>query len=230
MSKFIDAEEITPIMAEYVADVFSRKNHLDDISYGYCMEIADVFRRYAERAKQPEKSKKDCNGCPHCVDRKDQYGWHFKGCFGGPYNGKFIAEIDECPLKQEQLPGIEEHGIPGKDFIPVEWVDACEKYGKWKIVRQVQPSLPDNLDEVAWQYAEQEVKTWGSTEPDDKKEVHDDFIAGAEWDREQMMKASRNVYESWMGGTMDDVRRDMVELGKALNARKEEENETQQTI
>lgn len=34
-------------------------------------------------------------------------------------------------------------------------------------------------------------------------------------------KASRNVYESWMGGTMDDVRRDMVELGKALNARKE---------
>ena len=35
-------------------------------------------------------------------------------------------------------------------------------------------------------------------------------------------KASRHVYESWMGGTMDDVRRDMVELGKALNARKEE--------
>lgn len=35
-------------------------------------------------------------------------------------------------------------------------------------------------------------------------------------------KASRNVYESWMGGTMDDVRRDMVELGKALNVRKEE--------
>lgn len=35
-------------------------------------------------------------------------------------------------------------------------------------------------------------------------------------------KASRNVYESWMGGTMDDVRRDMVELGKALNARKKE--------
>ena len=34
-------------------------------------------------------------------------------------------------------------------------------------------------------------------------------------------KASRHVYESWMGGTMDDVRRDMVELGKVLNARKE---------
>ena len=54
MSKYIDAEKITPIMAEYVADVFSRKEHLDNISYGYCMEIADVFRRYAERAKQEQ--------------------------------------------------------------------------------------------------------------------------------------------------------------------------------
>ena len=35
-------------------------------------------------------------------------------------------------------------------------------------------------------------------------------------------KAAQHVYESWMGGTMDDVRRDMVELGKALKARKEE--------
>ena len=35
-------------------------------------------------------------------------------------------------------------------------------------------------------------------------------------------KASRNVYESWKGGTMDDFLRDMVELGKALNARKED--------
>lgn len=35
-------------------------------------------------------------------------------------------------------------------------------------------------------------------------------------------KASRNVYESWMGGTKNDVRRDMVELGKVLNARKED--------
>lgn len=49
-----DAEEITPIMAEYVADVFSRKEHLDNISYGYCMEISAAFRRYAERAKQKQ--------------------------------------------------------------------------------------------------------------------------------------------------------------------------------
>lgn len=36
----------------------------------------------------------------------------------------------------------------------------------------------------------------------------------------ELEKAARYVYESWMGGTMDDVRRDMVELGKVLNARK----------
>ena len=35
-------------------------------------------------------------------------------------------------------------------------------------------------------------------------------------------KASRNVYESWIGGTVYDVRRDILELGKVLNARKEE--------
>ena len=34
--------------------------------------------------------------------------------------------------------------------------------------------------------------------------------------------AAQHVYESWMGGAMDDVRRDMVKLGKVLNARKEE--------
>ena len=35
-------------------------------------------------------------------------------------------------------------------------------------------------------------------------------------------EAARHVYESWMGGTMDDVRRDMVELGKVHNVRKVE--------
>lgn len=35
-------------------------------------------------------------------------------------------------------------------------------------------------------------------------------------------EASRHVYKSWIGGTMDDVRRDMVELGKVLNAKKKE--------
>ena len=34
-------------------------------------------------------------------------------------------------------------------------------------------------------------------------------------------EAAVNAYESWKGGTMDDFIRDMAELGKVLNARKE---------
>lgn len=56
--------------------------------------------------------------------------------------------------EQEVLPGIEEPGIPGKDFIPVEWVDACEMYGKWKIVKQEQSEIDiDTLREWSMRYA-----------------------------------------------------------------------------
>ena len=56
-------------------------------------------------------------------------------------------------LQQEHpdLPGIEEPGIPGKDYIPVDWVDACEMYGKWKIVKQEQPEVDLDADiEMEW--------------------------------------------------------------------------------
>ena len=49
-----------------------------------------------------------------------------------------------------------------------------------------------------------------------------DYILSLQQERVDLEKAVRHVYESWMGGTMDDVRRDMVEPGKVLNARKEE--------
>lgn len=70
------------------------------------------------------------------------------GFFDAKLSGIYdvMAIIDS--LQQKQLPGIEDPGIPGKDFIPVDWVDACEKYGKWKIVKVEQPSLLDNLDEA----------------------------------------------------------------------------------
>lgn len=50
-----------------------------------------------------------------------------------------LSIIDSLQQEQPDLPGIEESGIPGKDYIPVDWVDACEMYGKWKIVKQEQP-------------------------------------------------------------------------------------------
>lgn len=64
--------------------------------------IQPLIRIIDSLQQEQQERKKKCNYCPHCVDRKDQYGWHFKGCFGGPYKGKFIAEIDECPLEHEQ--------------------------------------------------------------------------------------------------------------------------------
>lgn len=43
----------------------------------------------------------------------------------------------EKQKEPKPLPGSEDcDGIPGKDYIPVEWVDACERYGKWEIVEQ----------------------------------------------------------------------------------------------
>lgn len=52
-----------------------------------------------------------------------------------------LSFIDSLQQEQQVLPGIEDPGIPGKDFIPVEWLDACEMYGKWKIVKQEQPEV-----------------------------------------------------------------------------------------
>lgn len=53
----------------------------------------------------------------------------------------FVFILESLQQEQPVLPGIEDPGIPGKDFIPVEWVDACEMYGKWKIVKQEQPEV-----------------------------------------------------------------------------------------
>ena len=54
---------------------------------------------------------------------------------------EILSFIDSFQQEQPDLPGIEESGIPGKDYIPVEWVDACEKFGKWKIVKQEQSEV-----------------------------------------------------------------------------------------
>ena len=110
MSKYIDVEKLKSIIKvqikerkEWMKDI-DRSNRQDQLwsdLNGEDMSILQIIDSLQQ--EQPEKStKKNCNSCPHCVDRKDQFGWHFKGCFGGPYNGKFIAEIDKCPLQQEQ--------------------------------------------------------------------------------------------------------------------------------
>lgn len=104
MTKYIDAEKLKEILLPSYEE--AKKESLsatDTVKWEKVEYIFDFVFHFIDSLQQEQgKSKKDCNDCPHCVDRKDQYGWHFKGCFGGPYKGKFIAEIDECPLKQEQ--------------------------------------------------------------------------------------------------------------------------------
>ena len=101
--KYIDAdllrEKIAEQMESLPREVGRGAGTITSTGYGM-MQAFQIMRSIIDSLQQEqEKSKKDCNDCPHCVDRKDQCGWHFKGCFGGQYKGKFIAEIDECPLK-----------------------------------------------------------------------------------------------------------------------------------
>lgn len=90
-------------MREINRKAFEAEHIESGVFHGRTQAINHLFEFIISLQQEPlEKSKKDCNVCLHCVDRKDQYGWHFKGCFGGPYKGKWIAEIDKCPLQQEQ--------------------------------------------------------------------------------------------------------------------------------
>lgn len=66
-------------------------------------ELTDLLAFIKSLEKQAKRSYKDCNGCEFNRSIKDQIGWEFRGCFGGGYKGKAIAEIDLCPLKVESL-------------------------------------------------------------------------------------------------------------------------------
>ena len=44
---------------------------------------------------------------------------------------KVVDHLHKCV----DFPGFEDTGIPGKDFVPVDWVETLEQYGKWKIVK-----------------------------------------------------------------------------------------------
>ena len=95
MSKYIDAEKLK-------AEIERRLERYDPHYTNAGSELKELLSFINSLQQEHQEKKKNCSDCPHCVDRKDQYGWHFKGCFGGQYKGKPIAEIEECPLQQEQ--------------------------------------------------------------------------------------------------------------------------------
>lgn len=120
--------------------------------------------------------------------------------------------------EQPELPGIEDPGIPGKDFIPVEWVDACEMYGKWKIVKQEQP---EGLHFTPLNRLIQKIpsKKWNDTVNNYAKKVRDCLI------KEGYLKDARVLqdYISYMNGnnvpmaTMDEQEQPEVDLEKEID-------------
>ena len=90
--------------------------------------------------------------------------------------------------------------------------------------REVKVIIP-NMREFSTFYSDNEGVTgmffkrdW--VEETTKKEEH--WKSSEEQPVEGLNEAARHVLESWNGGTMDDVRRDMETLGNVLNARKEQ--------
>lgn len=68
----------------------------------------------------------------HCAEFTDEM---LKGPNGNDGFLSFLDTLEGGSSEIPTLPFAEKEGIPGKDFIPVEWVDACERYGKWIIVK-----------------------------------------------------------------------------------------------
>ena len=125
---------------------------------------------------------------------------------------------------------------------PDKYETALEKARKWMpnvnqgghaILIDIFPELGEGLDPRYGGRKQEPPKMNLEKEIDEK---WDEFVS-SEGEREDFTNIARNfyglrnralkeaalhVYESWMGGTMDDVRRDMAELGNVLNAKKEE--------
>lgn len=132
--KYIDAERLN-------ADLDTWIEAMEDAEGDYADGVRFAIRHFIFLLDSLQQDKETLELC-------SKIWWEEQGWIMIPPDAT-IEGIDSLlkqvrkKLQQEQpdLPGIEEPGIPGKDYIPVEWVDACEKYGKWKIVKQEYPGV-----------------------------------------------------------------------------------------
>lgn len=132
------------------------------------------------------------------------------GFFDAKLSGIYdvMAIIDSLQQEQDILV------INKKDWEEQEKFLKNKKFGV--PLQQEQPDFPPT---------DEQMKEFLATHPKikvpEKYKNPDWLFKKLEQQEVDLEKAAQHVYESWMGGTMDDVRRDMVELGKVLNARKE---------
>lgn len=97
---------------------------------------------------------------------------------------------------------------------------ASARIGELHVIQETIASLQQEQPEVD---LEKEIKNYLATKcaGDDEPSVSEIARHFYGLRNRALEEAAQHVYESWMGGTMDDVRRDMAELGKVLSARKE---------
>lgn len=86
------------------------------------------------------------------------------------YVNLVARESEALPAKEQNEPIEDCHRIPGKDFIPKEWIDACEKYGKWTIV-EVAP-----MSELLFQLSTAGKGGWGKETVVDFEKMVEKFL------------------------------------------------------
>lgn len=126
------------------------------------MKYIDADKLIAEIERWRDKAKEKYNESTYSMGRCDALS-------------EFRNHIVSLQQEQPVLPGIEDPGIPGKDFIPVEWVDACEMYGKWKIVKVEQQEVD----------LKKEINEYMSCEDNNP----------VDWDWRDKQACARNFYE-----------------------------------
>lgn len=121
----------------------------------------------------------------HCIDG---YLWDMDSYENGCYT---IGGDDPCPfcnteawlktvLDNEEFASREE---------ALEWVEKMRE--KWGVEHRGSSEIPKDLEEAAKRYSNNK----HPMTPTGARESQEDFIAGAKWDREQIMK---NAKDGWM--------------------------------
>ena len=61
----------------------------------------DLTEKEKEKHFKSDYKRGRCNPCPYAEEMNSSDGWFFLGCFHKPYNGKWVAEIKDCPKERE---------------------------------------------------------------------------------------------------------------------------------
>lgn len=122
------------------------------------------------------------------------------------------------------------------NLLPKEWVHKSKRHhtgeecfgGGWFIVMAELPTgqISNHYEMKYWDCfnipEKEKANVWDGHTPQEAAERLYKYLQQEQPETPVIEVTARCVYESWMGGTMNDVRRHMNELGRVLNARKEE--------